>query len=219
MLHTLAQWDKTRRKAQVDFVLDYLLQMDLQQKDEPQMIIFGSRILQLCMFSYELQVRYQERTNLKTEFYHEGMHNLVHMDGIDIKSTKEFWKHSKTRNFSDIQKSYLKYVNSHETILPIRVLDAKKQSLDRCILLATVRKLGEGIDLSSLHTVCLLSSISANNLTQFAQVIGRLRPKQNVTKRILEFNDWKYKFFAIQCKKRKHFYLQQGLQIRDNHIP
>ncbi len=212
----------------------------------PQVVVFANRIFHLCLLSYSLQKQYvllMIRTRLpgiqlavaKTMaefiFFHEGMETCIQSTfANDITSVPLYYRHygkNKTilAQIAATQKSYLAYLKKlpeHPFVFPMRVLVTKKTKkneveLDRTVLFATVKKLGEGIDLTTLDTVCLGSSLSASNLAQFEQVIGRLRKRAGetkgtfATKRIIDFVDETTYITKAQCRARKKFYESRGM--------
>ncbi len=167
-------------------------------------------------------------------FYHDGMESSLQQTfANNIRSVSDYYRFSRNKARTDrvdeTQHSYLAYVQTLQIenewnggenwMFPmcIATTSSKKtyRELDRVVLFATVQKLGEGVDITTLHTVCLASSISAQNLPQLEQVIGRLRKKEGdtkgsfVVKRILDFGD---DVFKNQMKARKKFYDSRGIR-------
>lgn len=238
ILFNLIQWDIKRRNAQVDCLFDVVSKLEYITTT-PQVVVFAPRVFQLCLISYALQRRYvtqnvanlfDNEDNIQTIsrflFFHEPMEKCIQSTLVESISSVSLYYQRYGRNktfqqqIDDSQSTYLKYVNSlgfSDFLFPMRVLSTQSKKaekmLDRTVVFATIRKLGEGTDVDSLHTVVLLSSISTKNMGQFEQVIGRLRKAKdtNVQKQIIDFRDDAYSMFRIQGINRQKFYKSRGM--------
>jgi len=157
-------------------------------------------------------------------FYHADMELATHSTSVltTIKSPSDYYQRKRRNAMDDqinaIQTSYLKYVNkldySSGLLFPCRILKSGSKSNlgnDRTVLFATTKKLGEGVDVKTLHTVCLTVSLVASNLPQLEQIIGRLR-KSNRSLQIYEFMD-RHPDLARQCTARQRkFYSEREMK-------
>lgn len=237
----LLVWDMKRRDGHVRHIFDQVLsQLQWTNPHEPQVVVFAARIFQLCLLSYQLQKQYVRskirdyfyndvpdeicETMQKYVFYHEDLDYWSQEPCADhITTLADYYRFSRNKrradDVADTQASYLQYVQqldeNHPWMFPMCLATTTTRkpyaNMNRVVLFATVQKLGEGVDITTLHTVCLTSSLSAQNLSRFEQVIGRLRKKQGTKKRIIDFTDT---LFANQTRQRKKFYEKRGLQQR-----
>lgn len=235
----LLVWDTDRRHSQTQHTFQHVFSnLTWTNANEPQIVVFAARIFQLCLLSYTLQKQYiiqkirdhfcssipLEMCNIMAEciFHHDGMDYFLNQRfADDILSLADYYKFARnkarTNRVTETQVLYLAYVHNldvHPWMFPMRIATTSTRkphcNLDRVVLFATVQKLGEGVDINTLHTVCLTSSLSAHNLPQLEQVIGRLRKKPGVQKKIIDFMD--DSLFKHQIRARKKFYNSRGIR-------
>lgn len=171
---------------------------------------------------------------MKFMFYHAEMEEQVATDPIsNVHTVADYYRAGLDRgkhaqSIKDCQTSYIKYANSFECVdstssrennlmFPMRFLlgqpktKSNAQELNRTVLFATMRKLGEGVDITSLHTVCLMSSLSASNKGQLEQVIGRLRYADGQKRFIYEFRDDDIQVYRRRMFARRKYYDSRGM--------
>jgi hypothetical protein len=182
------------------------------------------------------------QTLMKFLFYHAEMETFVVADKMsNIQTIQDYYRAQydggrHKQHLAQCEASYIKYVNGFEQsdkrsvdaqsslMFPMRFLHGQPktkadfQLLDRTVLFATMKKLGEGVDISSLHTVCLVSSLPASNKAptsvkaQLEQVIGRLRFQEGQERRLFEFRDDAIQFYTRRWFARKKYYNSRGMQ-------
>jgi hypothetical protein len=156
---------------------------------KPQVVVFAARIFQLCLLSYSLQKQYVFlrvcddlpdapldvcKAITDCTFFHAGMEMCIQSTFANEITSVSLYYQKYARNkalvdqMDDTQISYLAYlsdIQENRWMFPMRVLSTSSNrdahKLDRVVLFATIKKLGEGIDLNTLDTVCLASPISA----------------------------------------------------------